>query len=105
MHFYTDVSTRNMEKKQFLLLSLHPTLGLFDVSRPLIMYSAFQWALRSLSRCTVPRIDAGYGSLTPSNGAEGLHLFCRLDFSLDSVESNVCLYHQPVCQQRLTFSL
>ena len=87
-------------------LSPHTTIDLFDVSRPLITYSAFQWALCSLSWCMVPKTDIHYRSPAPSIGTEGLlHLFCRLDFSLDSVESNVCLDPKPICQHRLTFSL
>lgn len=84
----------------------YPALDLFDVSRPLIVYSAFQWALCSLSWYVVPQNDTCYRSLTPSNGAEGLlHLCCTLDFSLDSAESNVCLDPKPACQHGLTFSL
>lgn len=105
MHLYSDVSTMNTENMRFLLSLPHPALNLFDVSRPLIIYSAFQWALCSLSWYVVPQNDTRYRSLTPSNGAEGLlHLCCMLDFSLDSAESNVCLDPKPACQHRLTFS-
>lgn len=108
VHLDSDVPTTNMENKRFLrsLPALLPALDFWDASQPIIMYSALQSALCSLSWCVVLRYDTQYGSLTTSNGAEGLlHLFYRSDFSLDPAESNVCLDPNPVCQHRLTFSL
>lgn len=100
MYLYSDASTMHRENKRLLLspLSLPPhILALFSVSRPLIMYSAFQWALCSLSWYMVLKIHTSYKVLTQSNEAGGqLHLFSKIDFSLDSVESSVCLDPKPV---------